>query len=341
MNEEKHEIMIANITWNESGWRSVYADPRAGHEYARKYPGHESLNFEFNKRGLDDKNSVYGFVQWTNAPARFKKDGFIFFYSRNLNNGQGEIVGIYGQARILEASRRTKWNGFEKNELISNIVASKHSSTLFPIPLKSERYSNGNRLVPQCGFTYKDNALAEKILRDELSALQESGIRLEEFKKLANIYELITGTKYITVNTFQDIDTKEQDDLLSIISKNREQILNELRDLSPEDPQEVIIKGKTYKRDNKTIAQLKHLKEYKCQICNTYIIKKNKTHYIEAAHILGKRHKGSETPDNILILCPNHHKEFDLGDKEIIKHTKDNFIFRLNGKEYKIDLSLK
>ena len=41
--------------------------------------------------------------------------------------------------------------------------------------------------------------------------------------------------------------------------------------------------------------------------------------YIEAAHIKPKSQQGTETPDNILILCPNHHKEFDLGKREIIE----------------------
>jgi len=39
-------------------------------------------------------------------------------------------------------------------------------------------------------------------------------------------------------------------------------------------------------------------------------------------------------------LCPNHHKEFDYGDLKIIQHTKELIIFRLNGSEYNISLSL-
>ena len=50
---------------------------------------------------------------------------------------------------------------------------------------------------------------------------------------------------------------------------------------------------------------------------------------------------GAETPDNILILCPNHHKEFDLGNKIIIERASDTIIFNLNNTEYIIDLILK
>jgi putative restriction endonuclease len=37
--------------------------------------------------------------------------------------------------------------------------------------------------------------------------------------------------------------------------------------------------------------------------------------YAEAAHIrpLGARHRGPDTPDNILCLCPNHHVLFNHG----------------------------
>ena len=62
--------------------------------------------------------------------------------------------------------------------------------------------------------------------------------------------------------------------------------------------------------------------------------------YVEAAHITAKSEKGVERPHNILILCPNHHKEFDYGEKKIIEHTKDRIIVDVNGKRWEVDLSL-
>lgn len=86
---------------------------------------------------------------------------------------------------------------------------------------------------------------------------------------------------------------------------------------------------------------MKILRDFKCQICETTILKKDGKYYIEATHITPKKSKGSESPDNILILCPNHHKEFDLGDKKIIKRTTERIVFEINGKEYIISLELK
>lgn len=341
--EGKSRVIVANITWNNTGWRNIYINPHAGHEYARKYPGHESLNFEFDKRGLDTEKDVFGFVQWTAPPKNLSKNAVIIFYSKNLENHQGEIVGMYGDAKIIEDSIKTDWNGFENNELISKIAAKKELSLLFPVPLNSDKYSNNKRLVPQVGYTYKDIDFARKIIIDEINSLKKAGIKLDEFQKLKNIYKFLTGENYIENESLEDEDMKEQEELLPLIEKfqNKEQIINELKFATPHDPELIEFRGKQYKRDNKSIVNLKIIRGFKCQICNMTILKKDSTLYIEAAHITEKRHKGLETPDNILILCPNHHKQFDLGNKKIIERTKDKVIFELNKNKYEISLELK
>lgn len=60
--------------------------------------------------------------------------------------------------------------------------------------------------------------------------------------------------------------------------------------------------------------ELKQLYDYKCQICNIQI-KSPIGFYIEAAHIkaLGIPHNGVDAIENMICLCPNHHKMFDLG----------------------------
>ena len=336
---ENNRVIIANITWNNSRWRNIYLNPKAGHKYARKHPGHESLNFEFNKKGLDDEHNVYGFIQWTAAPIKLSDDAVIIFYSKNLETNEGEIVGIYGDAKRLDENKRIKWNGFKNNELILNIVGKKELSLLFSLPLKSSKYSDGKRLVPQVGYTYKSIELAEKIIIDEIKELQRAGMKLDEYKKLRKIYKFITGRDLIEDS---EPDLKEQEELLPIvkIEYNKSQIIKELKAISPQTPELVEIRGKQYKRDNKSIVELKILRDFKCQICGFTIFKKDNSYYIEAAHITKKRHKGPETPDNILILCPNHHKEFDLGNKEIIERTKEKMVFDLNGKRHNIDLTL-
>jgi putative restriction endonuclease len=347
MEKNKHQgrFIIANITWNDFGWRNVYVNPRAGHSYARLYPGHESLNFEFSKQGLDTEEKVFGYVQWTNPPVR-REGVTIFFYTKNLSNHRGEIVGIYGNSEILEPPKETKRSGFKDNMLSSNIIADKELSLLFPVPLEAKVYSSSKRLVPQVGFRKIDPVLAERIVFDEIEALKVSGIRKDEFEKLITIFEFVTGRKYSEALNYNERDEKEQEELMEQVSneisldpQKRKEMIKELSSLTPESAESIEYKGRVFKRDNKTIVQLKILRNFKCQICGSKILKKDGSFYVEAAHIKRKSEKGTEMPNNILILCPNHHKEFDLGDKKITERTDKNVVFELNGKKYDLNLS--
>ncbi|MFZ3076885.1 MAG: HNH endonuclease [Candidatus Aenigmatarchaeota archaeon] len=352
MEEKRQEFIIANITWNKSGWRSPYVNPHAGHRYARDHPGGESLNFDFNKKMLDNDKEVFGFIQCTYPPKYLAEKSIIFFYSKNLENRKGEIVGIYGNARFLEKYKETKWSGFENNKLLSNIVGEKELSLLFPIALDAKKYSNmyynGKRLVPQVGYRYKDvNAdIAKTIICDEIEKLQVSGITKDEYEKLTKLFKLVTGEEY-SIDKNKDI--QEEEEFLEELEKesktigeeeSKKKIIQELKVIIPQSPELINFKGKQYKRDNKTISQLKILRDFKCQICGNNILKKDGKFYIEAAHITPKKDKGAEVPINILILCPNHHKEFDLGNKKIIEKDESKIKFELNGKEYNINLNL-
>lgn len=124
-------------------------------------------------------------------------------------------------------------------------------------------------------------------------------------------------------------------------TKTKAEIIRELENLRECDPEEILVKQKKYRRDNKTIAQLKILRDFKCQICSKEIKTKGGGRYIEAAHIKPKCKRGCETPDNILILCPNHHKEFDYGELEIKSHNKATVEFILNGVRYELNLSIQ
>ena len=159
-----------------------------------------------------------------------------------------------------------------------------------------------------------------------------------KLKKLYSKYLLLLNVS--TDSLEQDVKEQDEIDLHLKKTMSREQIIAELNSLKAVEPEIVIINNKQYKRDNKTIAQIKFIRGFKCQICNSSILKRDGRKYVEAAHIMEKHKTGPETPDNILILCPNHHKEFDLGNREIKKHTKDQVDFLLNGVSYSIILKV-
>ncbi|MBF8964300.1 HNH endonuclease [Pontibacter sp. FD36] len=335
-------VLLVNITWNPFGWRNNnYINPKAGHKYAQTNVGGESLNFNFNKRQVDDNKIVKGYVQWQFSPKRFEPKGLIIFYTRNTDLNKGQIVGIYGKADVYSEGQSQRVS-FQKKEYWFNIQGEKDFSLLFPIPLDADNYkpAKSTRIVGQVGYTYKDLSFAESILKDQLFALIEAGVSGQEFQKLKSIYEYYIGKKFKA--GFVNKDEKEQDELEEFYKKNKTkaEIIKDLQNLKESDPEEVFINRKSYKRDNKTIAQLKLLRDYNCQLCGLHIPKKDGGKYIEAAHILPKHKKGRETPDNILILCPNHHKEFDFGELNILNHTKDQITFKLNGKNHLVSLKV-
>ena len=67
-------------------------------------------------------------------------------------------------------------------------------------------------------------------------------------------------------------------------------------------------------RDTALSRSIKELYDYTCQICSVKI-GEGSLSYAEGAHIrpLGSPHFGSDTPDNIICLCPNHHVMLDKG----------------------------
>lgn len=342
-NQQPASVLIANITWNPFGWRNNnYINPKAGHGYARKNVAGESMNFNFNKTTIDTSKYIYGFVQWTNAPAHFHKHGLIFFYTHNTDLNKGQIVGIYGKADVL-----TDTTGyivpFQKTEYWTNLKAEKSFSLLFPVPLDANKYkvNSSDRMVGQVGYTYKNIQFAEHVLFDELMELTKAGTNESEFRKVVTVYEYYTGKTFKP--NFVSADEKEQKEIESYLkkTKTKAEILEDLKNLDLDDSEEVLVNRKTYKRDNKTIAELKILRDFKCQVCGTYIVKKDGSRYVEAAHIKPKFQRGRETPDNIILFCPNHHKEFDFGDLEILIHTIEKIDFRMNRVFYSIKLSLE
>lgn len=108
--------------------------------------------------------------------------------------------------------------------------------------------------------------------------------------------------------------------------------------VSPERVRSVIVR--TIRRDTRLVRALKELCEFRCQFpgCGVRIPKRDGGFYIEVAHIQPVSKGGQSVLGNLLVLCPNHHKEFDYGDLEIIEQTTDRIRGILNGKPFEIRL---
>ncbi|MFC7129247.1 HNH endonuclease [Haloferax chudinovii] len=69
------------------------------------------------------------------------------------------------------------------------------------------------------------------------------------------------------------------------------------------------------RRDREIVNELKGLYDDKCQVCGTTLLRNDGTRYSEVHHIvpLGEPHSGPDKRSNMLVLCPNHHTDFDNG----------------------------
>lgn len=85
-------------------------------------------------------------------------------------------------------------------------------------------------------------------------------------------------------------------------------------------------------RDTATARVLKLRHHNHCQICGLAVPLWEGLTYAEAHHIrpLGHPHNGPDLPSNMLILCPNHHAQCDLGaiklDGALLRRLPDHTI---------------
>ena len=76
-----------------------------------------------------------------------------------------------------------------------------------------------------------------------------------------------------------------------------------------------LVERSEQKRDRRKAIALKRLYGNTCQFCGTRLQVAEDRFYSEAAHIkgLGEPHNGPDMASNMLVLCPNHHLQFDRG----------------------------
>jgi predicted restriction endonuclease len=101
-------------------------------------------------------------------------------------------------------------------------------------------------------------------------------------------------------------------------------------------PEQVEKLTKSYRRNVGMVKVLKEKYGNKCQICGFTFKTSKGTFYSEAAHIIpiSDGMSGVDSPDNIWILCANHHKMLDRKAIESI----DSQHYRHDGMVYKLKI---
>jgi len=85
------------------------------------------------------------------------------------------------------------------------------------------------------------------------------------------------------------------------------------KEIKHKNPEKIFSVTKRVKRDKQKVVDLKLLYLDKCQICNYSLLLENGKRHSEVHHLrpIGKE-GGNDDTDNMIVLCPNHHKAFDF-----------------------------
>jgi hypothetical protein len=104
-------------------------------------------------------------------------------------------------------------------------------------------------------------------------------------------------------------------------------------------PAKVRETAERYERDAALVRLLKQARGGQCQICGHTFKMRNGDTYTEAHHLEQLANGGLDVPRNMLIVCANHHRQFHYGDVEIIEHTADTLVVRLDDKVHTVSLA--
>ena len=190
------KIIIANITWDENGWKDIFYPEKSGHGHVKNggLP-HECFNFKFDAK-WNTKENIYGYFQRRGGIGG--DNNLIFFHSN------GKIVGVYGNSQFGNFKREGVPNSFEG----FNIKADKNMSFRCNkyIDLNKEthffKYGNGGKheKMGQSNFNYINEKSAINILNDIYKE--------DDNKEYASIIEKLKIQASMNFTIFEKIKSK-------------------------------------------------------------------------------------------------------------------------------------
>lgn len=158
--------------------------------------------------------------------------------------------------------------------------------------------------------------------------------KTEELKKIINQDNILWHDTFVNIEYLEEIYKNKSAEELQIINKTQDQILIENlmnskltnHQLDYNESEDFIYKKRELNlriRNKQLVAALKFLYDNVCQICDDPIIISENKKYSEIHHLkpLGGEHKGNDSSDNMICVCPNCHIKLDYGAIEIKHNT--------------------
>lgn len=231
-----------------------------------------------------------------------------------IDHGDGGDVVISSELNTLRLIRRLSKKETAQSEL------SFSGSWPFSVRIKWKKLKsllNGHDFLVRMnlrldgkrnGIFKIDNMVTEfKFMQDQLSLPFSTNSATEKSEELQNIL-------------------KER--LLKIDSEN-----------SADGPLREDIIVKRYERDKELVRIIKLLRGNKCQICGYSFKMESGEEYSECHHLEHLANKGLDISANLLILCPNHHRQFHYGGVAILRHSSILLEVEIDGIKHICQLS--
>lgn len=151
-------------------------------------------------------------------------------------------------------------------------------------------------------------------------------------------FTYIQGTNAVRELPERDYKFIEKSVIKASINNNEQNYLKVLEDDKKLTNESIEVKINRIKRYQQIVNELKRKYQSRCQIegCNFTFKKKNGEYYSEGHHLKPLSEGGSQTADNIVILCPNHHRMFHYADVKIFKLKGNRRKVLINGKVHYI-----
>lgn len=257
-------------------------------------------------------NSLGKKGSWENM----KLGDFVAFYAA------GEFVYV-GKCILKKHSpeiARQLWGNIKKKDTTWEYVFFLDELRPIHLPLQviKEMGSYKKKMVVQGFVPVKEEVMKNVIaVYGSLASFFDSyspGLKAKDFSILEKASRLTT----LKTKDIQALDEVTR-------GKNLDNLLLEWEQRkSSEAPEVIERKTNTIKRNISIVRHFKEKYKNKCQVCGFTFLQKNGNYYSEVAHIepISLRKSGLDSPSNMVVLCPNHHKMLDLGNLNIVTSTQ-------------------
>lgn len=141
------------------------------------------------------------------------------------------------------------------------------------------------------------------------------------------------GKVAVAMDKFEKQLEKKQD-RKNLIKKNLFDCQKKIVNLTPNKRCRVV---EQFERNERLSGLLKELSGWKCQICGFTFEKKDGGLYAETHHLEALAKGGYDSIENIIVVCPNHHKMLEYGNVSILETTPRRISLELNGERYIIE----